>query len=849
MTEELRQSLRRAMLEASSRRHEYVTLEHLLLALCSDPVGARVLQSVGVRLPRLVRDIEEFLDNELETLPSVPPEPPEQPALAAEAAEAAKAEEEAAESLAEPRSRARTTEAESTDLTSGGEPAEEPAEARNPDRANGSEEHAGTRAAGDEQAAGDGPAEGAEERLPKQTIAFWRVIERAAMHAHGAGKTELDAGAVIASLMREQECHAVHALHAQDVSRFDVVRYLSHGTVKSAPGLGAPESAEEDAEEVEDPLERFAANLNERAAEGSIDPLVGRLDEVRVVCETLARRRKNNPVLVGDPGVGKTAIVEGLALAVHEGNVPELLSEVTIHALDMGALLAGARYRGDFEQRLKAVIDRIVSEPEHILFIDEIHTIVGAGAVSSGALDASNILKPGLASGKLRCIGSTTHAEYKGSFDRDRALARRFQMIEIDEPTIEESAEILRGLRDRYEQHHDVKYADEALDAAADLSARYLLDRRLPDKAIDLLDQAGASNRLLAGEERKSVLAPVDMERVVASMARIPEKSVSSDDRDALAHLEEDLQAVIFGQDEAIRSIASAVKLGRAGLGDLERPIGSFLFSGPTGVGKTELARQLAEVLGIAFTRFDMSEYMEKHTVSRLVGAPPGYVGFDQGGLLTDAIRRTPHTVLLLDEIEKAHPDVYNILLQVMDHATLTDNNGRKADFRHVILIMTTNAGGRELTTRPMGFGDRSRLSAQDASRPAVERLFSPEFRNRIDAWVVFKALEMDSVRLIVDKLVGELGDQLRDRGIAIEMTDGARGWLAEHGYQPDFGARPMRRLIDEKIKRRLADEILFGKLSDGGRIVVDAKEGASLEDGLLLRTRRRRKARRKKPN
>ncbi len=809
MTDELRQSLRRAMLEASSRRHEYVTLEHLLLALCSDSVGARVLQSVGVRLPRLVRDIEEFLDHQLETLP---------PALAADAAE----------DQAEP---------------AGG--AEAAGESDGTDRANGSREHAGTEAAGDEQA---------EEQPPKQTIAFWRVIERAAMHAHGAGKSELDAGAVIASLMREQESHAVYVLQTQDVSRLDVIRYLSHGTVKSAPGLTAPESTEADAEEVEeeeveDPLERFASNLNERAAEGSIDPLVGRLDEVRVVCETLARRRKNNPVLVGDPGVGKTAIVEGLALAVHEGNVPELLSKVTIYALDMGALLAGTRYRGDFEQRLKAVIDRIVSEPEHILFIDEIHTIVGAGAVSSGSLDASNILKPGLASGKLRCIGSTTHAEYKGSFDRDRALARRFQMIEIEEPSVEESAEILRGLRDRYEDHHEVKYADEALDAAADLSARYLLDRRLPDKAIDLVDQAGASNRLMTKDQRKGVLDPVDMERVVASMAKIPEKSVSSDDRDALLNLEEELQAVIFGQDEAIRSISSAVKLGRAGLGTLERPIGSFLFSGPTGVGKTELARQLAQVLGIAFTRFDMSEYMEKHTVSRLIGAPPGYVGFDQGGLLTDAIRRTPHTVLLLDEIEKAHPDVYNILLQVMDHATLTDNNGRKADFRHVILIMTTNAGGRELTTKPMGFGDRSKLSAEAASKPAVERLFTPEFRNRIDAWVVFKALEMDSVRLIVDKLVGELGLQLADRDLRIELKEAARDWLAEHGYEPDFGARPMRRLIDEKIKRKLADEILFGKLADGGKIVVDAKEGASLEDGLILRTRRKRRAKRKKPN
>ena len=798
MTEDLRQSLRRAMFEASSRRHEYVTLEHLLLALCADPVGAKTLQAVGARLPRLVRELEEFLEQQLETLP---------PALPADA----------------------------TDETAGSASA----------RMDGAQ---------DEGAEHAPESDGEDESPPKQTIAFWRVIERAAMHAHGAGKSELDAGAVIASLMREKESQAVYLLQSQNVTRLDVIRYLSHGTVKQGSGLPAPQHVEPDAdgdeeEEVEDPLEQFASNLNERAAEGSIDPLVGRLDEVRVLCETLARRRKNNPVLVGDPGVGKTAIVEGLALAVHEGNVPELISRVTIYALDMGALLAGTRYRGDFEQRLKAVIDRIISEPEHILFIDEIHTIVGAGAVSSGSLDASNILKPGLASGKLRCIGSTTHAEYKGSFDRDRALARRFQMIEIEEPSIEESAEILRGLRDRYEEHHEVKYADEALDAAADLSARYLLDRRLPDKAIDLVDQAGASNRLMTKDERKGVLDPVDMERVVASMAKIPEKSVSSDDRDALLNLEEELKAVIFGQDEAIRSISSAVKLGRAGLGTLERPIGSFLFSGPTGVGKTELARQLAQVLGIAFTRFDMSEYMEKHTVSRLIGAPPGYVGFDQGGLLTDAIRRTPHTVLLLDEIEKAHPDVYNILLQVMDHATLTDNNGRKADFRHVILIMTTNAGGRELTTKPMGFGDRSKLSAEAASKPAVERLFTPEFRNRIDAWVVFKALEMDSVRLIVDKLVGELGLQLADRDLRIELKDAARDWLAEHGYEPDFGARPMRRLIDEKIKRRLADEILFGKLADGGKIVVDAKEGASLEDGLVLRTRRKRRTKRKKPN
>ncbi len=810
MTEELRLTLKRSMIEASSRRHEYVTLEHLLLALLSDPLGATLLQAVGVSLTRLAKDLEAFLDRELDALP---------PALSADQAD---------------------QDGEAADGDSTDDPDAKPV----PVRVSG---HSNDRA-----------PTGEEETPPKQTIAFWRVIERAAMHAHGAGRPAIDAGALIASMMREQESQAVYLLNEQGVSRLDVIRYLSHGTKKldagqtpTADGVEDDTDREAAEEEAEDPLERFAANLNELAAEGAIDPLVGRLDELRLLGETLARRRKNNPVLVGDPGVGKTAIVEGLALAVHEGKVPELLENSTIYALDMGALLAGTRYRGDFEQRLKAVIERIVSEPEHILFIDEIHTIVGAGAVSSGSLDASNILKPALASGKLRCIGSTTHAEYKGSFDRDRALARRFQMIEIGEPTVDESAEILRGLRERYEEHHRVRFADEALDAAADLAARYLLDRRLPDKAIDLVDQAGAANRLLAKDDRKSVLDPVDMERVVASMAKIPEKSVSSDDRAALSHLEEELKAVIFGQDQAIRSIAAAVKLGRAGLGSLERPIGSFLFSGPTGVGKTELARQLAQVLGIAFTRFDMSEYMEKHTVSRLIGAPPGYVGFDQGGLLTDAIRRTPHTVLLLDEIEKAHPDVYNILLQVMDHATLTDNNGRKADFRHVILIMTTNAGGRELATRPMGFGERSSLSAEDASKPAIERLFTPEFRNRIDAWVVFKALEMDSVVRIVDKLVDELEEQLAERDIRIELTEGARNWLAERGYEPDFGARPMRRLIDEKIKRKLADEILFGKLADGGKIIVDRKDGASADDGLLLRTRRkpRRKASRKKPN
>jgi ATP-dependent Clp protease ATP-binding subunit ClpA len=542
------------------------------------------------------------------------------------------------------------------------------------------------------------------------------------------------------------------------------------------------------------------------------------------VCETLARRRKNNPVLVGDPGVGKTAIIEGLALAIHEGNVPEFLNDARIYALDMGSLLAGTRYRGDFEERLKAVINAILEQPKAILFIDEIHTIVGAGATSGGTLDASNLLKPALQSGELRCIGSTTHADYKAAFHRDRALARRFEKIDVEEPSVEESIKILKGLRDRYEEHHEVRYDTTALESAAELAAKYINERKLPDKAIDIIDQAGAANRLQTASKRKKRIASSDVEAIVAKLAKIPEKNVSRGDKEALQSLERELKSVIYGQDQAIDTLVSAIKVSRAGLGPVDRPIGSFLLSGPTGVGKTELSKKLAEVLGITFLRFDMSEYMERHTVSRLIGAPPGYVGFDQGGLLTDAIRRTPHAVLLLDEVEKAHPEVFNVLLQVMDHATLTDNNGNKADFRHVILLMTTNAGGRELTANSLGFTP-STTSTRVKSQESIERFFSPEFRNRLDAWVVFEPLSAESVLRIVDKLIGELRAQLVEKKVTIELSDAAREWLAKEGYDPKFGARPMRRLIEREIKKPLVDAILFGELQNGGVAKVEAPE------------------------
>ncbi|MEE2778024.1 MAG: ATP-dependent Clp protease ATP-binding subunit ClpA [Acidobacteriota bacterium] len=754
ITDELRETLEAAFDEARARRHEYVTLEHLLLALCGNLEGLKILKAIGVDIDALLESVEAYLSENLE------------------------------------------------------------------------------------------PVAPDDELDPRQTVAFWRILQRAAMHVQNSGSHEIGAGNVLASLMREEESQAVFLLKEQGVSRLDITRYLSHGVPKRKPaqlqgsseGEGEVEG-EETFEEtgLEEPLEAFTTDLVERASRSLIDPLIGRKAEVQLVCETLARRRKNNPVLVGDPGVGKTAIIEGLALAIHNEDVPEFLSSAKIYALDMGAVLAGTRYRGDFEERLKAVIDAILAEPDAILFIDEIHTIVGAGATSGGTLDASNLLKPALASGELRCIGSTTYSEFKAAFNRDRALARRFEKIDVEEASVEDSIKVLRGLRDRYEEHHEVKFGDAALETAAELAAKYINERRLPDKAIDVIDQAGASNRLQPKSRRKKRLGSGDVEAIVAKIARIPEKNVSRSDKQALANVAEELQAVIYGQEKVIATLSSAIKLSRAGLGPLERPIGSFLFSGPTGVGKTELAKQLANVLGINFIRFDMSEYMERHTVSRLIGAPPGYVGFDQGGLLTDAIRRTPHAVLLLDEIEKAHPEVFNILLQVMDHATLTDNNGNKADFRHVVLLMTTNAGGRELTGESLGFAP-STTSTRIKSQESIERFFSPEFRNRLDAWVVFEPLEGESVLKIVDKLIGELEVQLVEKKVDVELTDAARKWLAKEGYDGKFGARPMRRLIEREIKTPLVDMILFGELAGGGRLEVDGPDAGQEEEHLVLR-------------
>ena len=753
--DELRTTIEAAAEEARNRRHEYLTVEHLLYALCADKRAVEILRAVGGNLKKLLKGLETFFDEHLEPVPITSP----------------------------------------------------------------------------------GMGEGEDEEAPvdpTQTIAFWRVLQRAAMQVRGSGRETIDSGHVLISLFRETDSHAVYLLGLQAITRLDVVRFVSHGISKTAPakrsdGQPQPEGDEDgDDEVIENPLETFTTNLNERAANGEIDPLVGRKDELRLVIQTLARRRKNNPVLVGDSGVGKTAIAEGLAKAIYEKKVPKVLADAIIYALDMGGLLAGTKFRGQFEERLKGVMDAVVGDKNAILFIDEIHTIVGAGATSGGSMDASNLLKPALASGQLRCIGSTTYQDYKQAFGRDRALERRFQRIEINEPTVSETAEILRGLAPQYEAHHEVKYAADALEAAAELSAKYINDRFLPDKAIDVIDQAGAANRLEPESQRKKVLEAGDIEKVVALMAKIPEQSVSLEDQRSLEALEPVLRKVVYGQDTAIDTVVSAIKLSRAGLGTPETPIGSFLFSGPTGVGKTELAKQLAEAMGVEFIRFDMSEYMEKHTVSRLIGAPPGYVGFDQGGLLTDAVRRTPHAVLLLDEIEKAHPDVFNILLQVMDHATLTDNNGRQSDFRHVILIMTTNAGARDLTAQRVGF-NREKEGSGDRSKTAIERVFSPEFRNRLDAWVAFEQLDSSTMGLIVDKFVAQLSEQLADKGVELKLTPQARAWLAKEGYDPLFGARPMRRLIQDTLKRPLADRILFGDLQEGGLVTVRVKKGALL--------------------
>jgi ATP-dependent Clp protease ATP-binding subunit ClpA len=660
----------------------------------------------------------------------------------------------------------------------------------------------------------------------QQTIAFQRVIQRAVNHVRSAEKQEVEVSDILASIFLEKDSHAAFILQREGITRLDVLNFISHDVSKSpydAEQEGFAPTDRRDKSKKGDPLAMFTVDLVKMAADGKLDPLIGRELETERTMQVLCRRRKNNPVFVGDPGVGKTAMAEGLAQKINSGDVPEILKDVRIFSLDLGGMLAGTKFRGDFEQRLKGVIQALQRMPNAILFIDEIHTIVGAGATSSGSMDASNILKPVLATGDIRCIGSTTYEEYKNHFEKDRALSRRFEKIEISEPPVKETIQILKGLKSRYEEHHGIVYTDSALKSAAELSAKFLNDRYLPDKAIDVIDEAGAFVRL-SGSVRRKNINPADIEKIIAKMARIPTRSVSTSDRIKLENLDKDLKSVVFGQDEAIQSLVTAIKRTRAGLGAPGKPVGSFLFTGPTGVGKTEVSRQLARILGVEFLRFDMSEYMEKHTVARLIGAPPGYIGFDQGGLLTDGIRKHPYSVLLLDEIEKAHPDLFNILLQVMDHATLTDNNGKKADFRNVILIMTSNAGSREMSNRSIGFGDGYK-DAEHKGQKAIEGFFSPEFRNRLDATISFHSLTIDIMELIVDKFINELNAQLAARKVFLTITPEVRTWLAKRGHDPSYGARPLGRLIQTDIKDRLSDEILFGRLSKGGVITVDLKD------------------------
>ena len=657
------------------------------------------------------------------------------------------------------------------------------------------------------------------------TASFQRVIQRAIIHTQSSGREVATGANVLVSIFSERESHAVWFLKSLNMTRLDAVSYISHGSDGNI-GRGAEERVESDAEtnEGSDPLSQFAVDLIAKASAGRIDPLIGRDRELDRTIQVLCRRTKNNPLYVGDPGVGKTAIAEGLALRIHNGEVPDVLSNAVIYSLDMGQLLAGTRYRGDFEERLKAVMKAVAEDENAILFIDEIHTVIGAGATSGGAMDASNLLKPALQEGTLRCIGSTTYKEYRGHFEKDRALVRRFQKIDVNEPTIADTIKILNGLKSRYEDHHKVRFTGAALKVAVDLSARYINDRKLPDKAIDVIDEAAAAQNLLPKSRRKQTIGQREVEATVATMARIPSKHVSRDDKAVLASLEGDLKRLVFGQDTAISALASAIKLSRAGLREAEKPVGNYLFSGPTGVGKTEVARQLAEALGIKLLRYDMSEYMERHTVSRLIGAPPGYVGFDQGGLLTDAVDQTPHAVLLLDEIEKAHPDLFNILLQIMDHGKLTDNNGKSVDFRNVVLIMTTNAGAQELSKKAIGF---NRETNEGADIEAIEKLFSPEFRNRLDAIIPFAPLEHDVIRLVVDKFIMQLDAQLAERNVEIELTEAARDWLANRGYDRNYGARPLTRVVQEHIKKPLADQLLFGDLTGGGLALVDVEDDA----------------------
>ncbi len=672
------------------------------------------------------------------------------------------------------------------------------------------------------------------QMMPELTATFQSTIQYAILQAEGSGQRTVDGGNILAALYQAEQSFAVYLLKQQGITRLDILNYIAHGISKidSSIDFSGMTDGAEDEEFAEEraaggtrkkPLESFTEELVKRAREGGIDPIIGRTEEIERTIQVLCRRKKNNPLYVGEPGVGKTALAEGLALKIADGEVPEVLKDAKVFALDMGAVLAGTRYRGDFEQRFKAIITELKEQENAILFIDEIHTIVGAGAVSGGAMDASNILKPALAAGELRCIGSTTYSEYKAAFERDRALARRFQKIEIGEPTIEETYEILKGLKKFYEQHHGVKYSDESLKIASELAGKYINDRHLPDKAIDVIDEVGAATKLLPEDKRPKQITVQMVENTISRMAKIPPKTVVADEKDRLKTLKDDLKGVIFGQNEAIDKIVDAIQISRAGLGHETKPVGSFLFSGPTGVGKTEVSKQLAETLGVEFLRYDMSEYAEPHTISRLIGAPPGYVGFDQGGLLTEAIMRHPHSVLVLDEIEKAHPNLFNLLLQVMDSATLTDNNGKKADFRNVILIMTTNAGARELSSGGVGF--RNQADSKGNAKGAIERTFTPEFRNRLDAWVPFKALDLENIKLIVAKFIKELNGQLAEKRVLVKLEDSASEWLAKNGFDARYGARPMSRLIHDKIKQPLAHEILFGKLADGGSVVVEEKE------------------------
>ncbi len=666
-----------------------------------------------------------------------------------------------------------------------------------------------------------------DARETQPTLGFQRVLQRAVFHVQSSDKNEVNGANVLVAIFSEQESQAVYFLNKLDITRLDVINYISHGISKTnhqpEESIDTPVDSDLQDNSAKQPLETFAINLNELAAQGRIDPLIGRRSEIQRTIQILCRRRKNNPLFVGEAGVGKTALAEGLARMIVEGDVPEVLLNSTIYSLDLGSLVAGTKYRGDFEKRFKAVLAQLRKEPGAILFIDEIHTIIGAGAASGGVMDASNLMKPMLASGELKCIGSTTYQEYRGIFEKDHALTRRFQKVDITEPSVEETFTILKGLKARFEEHHKVKYSTSALRSAAELADRYINDRHLPDKAVDVIDEAGASQRLRPPSKRKKTIGVSEIEHVIALMARIPEKSVSASDKETLRNLERDLKMVVYGQDLAIEMLATSIKMQRSGLGNQTRPIGSFLFAGPTGVGKTEVTRQLARILGLELVRFDMSEYMERHTVSRLIGAPPGYVGYDQGGLLTEAISKNPHVVLLLDEIEKAHPDVFNLLLQVMDHGTLTDNNGRKADFRNVILVMTTNAGAHEMSRPSIGFTQQDHTS--DAME-AIRKLFTPEFRNRLDAIVQFNALDPTVIVQVVDKFIFELEAQLQEQQVTLEIDEAARLWLAEHGYDPKMGARPMARLIQQRIKKPLAEELLFGKLARGGHLMIHVEDG-----------------------